>query len=687
MSQYVTRLRTLAKTCEFHNVEDEIIDQVIEKCNPNKLRKNLLRQTDLTLTKLLETAQLNETVSHQSKQYTPNHQTKYDSDPDEEVNRIAPRNRKYKSRINANPNQSSNFNNTQRSSSTAKESLLCFRCGSSDHLAHQCEITKGKSCHTCGKMGHFSNVCQSKNRNHEPASTTKFDQTKKSHQKLVNYIFADSSDDDFVLAIHHNKVPQISQSHLYPVKINGTSVPVLIDSGSTVNILSKDVYDKLSPLHIHQHHKNVYAFNTEEPLAVTGSVKVTVKTNSTSAEASFLLIPDANTNILGKDTAIILDLLRIGPPDSASTVNHISDMASSELEKQLSQHKNRCVGLGCLTDVNIKIHTDKTVTPIAQKARRLPILMQKELDSELDKLLDLGIIEPVTKPPTWVNQLVIVPKKDGEGIRICVDMRVANTAIIREPYQIPTLDEIIHTFNGCTKFTKLDLNKGYHQLLLDTDSRDLTAFVCHRGIFRYTRLIFGISPAAEIYQREIELVLSGIPGVCNISDDIIIGGKTAEELLNRQKLVLDRLEERNLTINLRKSKFLQDEILYMGHKISEDGIAPDSTKIDVINTLKAPNNIKELRSFLGMITYCSKFLPNFATITDPLRQLLKKDITWEWNQTHQDTFDNLKTLLLSSDTLAYFNPNAYTEIVTDASPVGLGAVITQRQLNSTYQLR
>ena len=162
----------------------------------------------------------------------------------------------------------------------------------------------------------------------------------------------------------------------------------------------------------------------------------------------------------------------------------------------------------------------------------------------------------------------------------------------------------------------------------------------------------------KIYQREIELVLSGIPGVCNISDDIIIGGKTAEELLNRQTLVLDRLEERNLKINLRKSKFLQNEILYMGHKISADGIAPDSTKIDVINTLKAPNNIKELHSFLGMITYCSKFLPNFATNTDPLRQLLKKDITWEWNQTHQDTFDNLKTLLLSSDTLAYFNPNA-----------------------------
>ena len=222
--------------------------------------------------------------------------------------------------------------------------------------------------------------------------------------------------------------------------------------------------------------------------------------------------------------------------------------------------------------------------------------MQKQLDEELDKLLELGVIEHVTKPPTWVNPLVVVPKKDGEGVRICVDMRIANTAIIREPYQIPTLDEILHTFNGCTKFTKLDLNKGYHQILLDPNSRDLTAFACHRGIFRYTRLIFGISPAAEIYQREIEIVLSGIPWVCNISDDIIIGGKTVQELLIRQKLVVDRLQERNLTIIKCKSQFLRDEILYMGHKLSADGISPDSTKIDAINTLKHRTNIKELRS-------------------------------------------------------------------------------------------
>ena len=170
----------------------------------------------------------------------------------------------------------------------------------------------------------------------------------------------------------------------------------------------------------------------------------------------------------------------------------------------------------------------------------------------------------------------------------------------------------------------LCVNKGYHQIELDKASRELTAFATHRGIFRYTRLLFGMSSAAEIYQREIELALSGLPGVKNISDDIIIGGRTEEELIKRTEAVFQRLRTKNLTVNLKKCRFLKTELLYTGHKLSQFGVSPDEEKVRSIVNLLPPTNIKELRSFLGMITYCSKFLPNFATITEPLRNLLKK---------------------------------------------------------------
>ena len=124
---------------------------------------------------------------------------------------------------------------------------------------------------------------------------------------------------------------------------------------------------------------------------------------------------------------------------------------------------------------------------------------------------------------------------------------------------------------------------------------------------------------------------------------------------------------------------MQKSIIYMGHRLSEAGISPDETRVAAINSLKPPTNVTELQSFLGMVTYCSKFLPNFSTITDPLRQLLKKNTPWNWSESQQCAFEKLKELLLSSDTLAFFNPDAYTEVITDASPVGLGAVILQRQ--------
>lgn len=656
IAQYVTRLRSLAKTCEFHDTDDEIVDQVIEKCNSRKLRKRLLKEHDLTLAKLCEIAAIIEAADHQAEQYKntqPTDTIVNDESDNDEVNRIS--NRTHRIR----------FPKSSISRQTEKNQT-CYRCGSKHHLANTCEVTKGKSCHACGKPGHFSNVCKSSQR-----------------QDKVRYVIADSSssDDDFVFALTNTT----QSNNPYPIQFNGHVINVLIDSGSNINLISADILKSLKqPLQVRPYNRNVYPYKSKVPIAVIGYVWATVESNNQNTSAKFVVVPSSDINILGYDTACALDLLRVGP--NTDVVNQI-EITNPRLHQMLSEYTDRFEGLGKLKDVELHIQTDPNVSPLVQKARRLPILMQKQVDDELDKLLDYHVIEPVESPPTWVNPLVIVPKKDSSStsIRMCVDMRAANAAVIREPYQIPTLEELLHELNGCTVFTKLDLNKGYHQIALDTESRDLTAFATHRGIFRYTRLIFGMSSAAELYQREIEHALIGIPGVRNISDDIIIGGRNTEELLDRMNKVFQRLREKHLTINRRKCEFLKSELIYMGHKLSAEGVAPDKRKIQTIVDLKPPSNVKEMRSFLGMVTYCSKFLPNFATVTYPLRQLLRKDCTWNWSIEHQTAFDNLKSLLLSSDTLAYYNPNAYTEVVTDASPVGLGAVITQRQPDGTLR--
>ena len=471
ITQYVTRLRTFSKTCQFHDATDEIVDQVIEKCNSNKLRKRLLKEKDLNLDTLLEIAYIIESTDHQSKQYKKSMSQELLSDDDDNaINKISHHRHKklpikYKKSPIGLPFQISPGNRAQ-----PLQSQTCYRCGSKTHLANKCEVTKGKSCNACGKPGHFSNVCKSR-----PLS-----------RSTIQYLVAESSsDDEFVFAISsHN---QMKHSNMFPITINGQSIHVLIDSGSTVNVISESLLKSMSPRpSIKPYHKKVYGFNTDQPLDIIGSFYAEVKVDSMTTTAEFLVLPTASTTILCSNTAIMLNLLRIGPPPpSECFVNHIDSGSpidhQSSIDALLHKYADCFHGLGELSDVQINIHTNPNIHPYAQKARRLPILMQKQVDSELDKLLQLAVIEPISEPPTWISPLVIVPKKDCKSVRICVDMRAVNTSIIQEPYQIPTLEEILHIFNGCTKFTKLDLNKGYHQISLTPESRNLTAFACHRA--------------------------------------------------------------------------------------------------------------------------------------------------------------------------------------------------------------
>ena len=378
-------------------------------------------------------------------------------------------------------------------------------------------------------------------------------------------------------------------------------------------------------------------------------------------------------------------MLRVGPPTrDGDVIYSISKEDTDKLNEILRNYEDRFSTFGKWTNVSAILHRDSSKVPKVQKFRRLPPLLQKKVDVEIDKLIELDIIEAVTSPPTWVNPLVVVKKSD-DSIRLCVDMREANEAIIRQPYQIPTLDEMLQEFNGCKVFAKLDLNKGYHQIELDKDSRDLTAFACHRGIFRYKRLIQGASPASEICQRELELILTGLQRVRNISDDIIIGGLDNKDLLENCKRTLQRLREHNVSINKKKCEFLKTELIYMGHRLSGDGVSPDPSRIAAITALKSPNNVSELRSFLGMVTYCSRFIPNYASLTNPLRTLIKQNVEWNWDKSHEKAFNDLKQLLSSADVLAYYNHSAETKIITDASPIGLGSVILQKQSDNTWK--
>ena len=189
-------------------------------------------------------------------------------------------------------------------------------------------------------------------------------------------------------------------------------------------------------------------------------------------------------------------------------------------------------------------------------------------------------------------------------------MRVANQAITRERHPLPTVDDLIHTLNGATVFSKLDLRSGYHQVPLAPESRYITTFATHQGLWRYTRLNFGTNSASEMFQKTIQDQLQGITGTLNISDDVIVFGKTQAEHDKALDAVCQKFVESNVTLN-KKCEFNKSSVTFFGFTFSEKGIAPDPKKVEAIKNAPAPTTSSGVRSFLGMATYCAKFIPKF----------------------------------------------------------------------------
>ena len=258
--------------------------------------------------------------------------------------------------------------------------------------------------------------------------------------------------------------------------------------------------------------------------------------------------------------------------------------------------------------------------------RRLPFGLRDKVDEKLDELLDMGIIEevPEATPMTWVSPLVVVPKADGKDIRVCVDMRRANEVIIRERRPIPTIEEVLYDLNVVTVCSEIDLKRRFHQIELEEDSRAITKFITHRGLYRYCRLMFGITSAPEKYQKIISDLLAGCSGVANIAGGLVIYGTDLEEHDSNLRKVLTRLEEQGLTVNGEKCHFRLPRLTFLGHELSARGIAPSEEKIVAVVNARPLQNVSEVRSLVQLAQYSAKFIPDFAQVIEPLRLLLRR---------------------------------------------------------------
>ena len=446
----------------------------------------------------------------------------------------------------------------------------------------------------------------------------------------------------------------------------------MADSGASVNVLDEKDYQSLTkPPTLQQTKVKIHAYKSSKSLTVLGTFTTVLKFKSTCVKDKIYVVKGSGGSLLSWKTSQDLGLLK--------AVHHVNDSSSTRVEELVKEYDELFHGLGKLKGYQVKLHIDESVQPVAQPHRRVPFHVRQQLEEQLKRDEDLGVVERIEGPTPWVSPIVVAPKPKSPGqVRVCVDMRQANQAIKRERHVTPTIKEIIDDLNGAKVFSKLDLNQGYNQLELAPESRYITTFGTHLGLMRYKRLNFGISSAAEIFQNVIRETLEGIPGTLNISDDILVFGKTQSAHDHSLEAVFRRLKERGLTLNERKCEYSKDKVEFFRYTFSGDGITPDPKKIEDIVNLQTPTSASEVRSLLGMTNYCSRFIPDYATKTEPLRKLTHKDQPWEWTPRHDSAVNELKDALVKAPVTAYFDPVKDTELSVDASPVGLAAILSQK---------
>ncbi|KAG1952105.1 retrotransposable element [Pimephales promelas] len=337
--------------------------------------------------------------------------------------------------------------------------------------------------------------------------------------------------------------------------------------------------------------------------------------------------------------------------------------------------------IGCVKNFVHMAKIDHTVKPVRQKLRRLPFAVRASVSAELDRLLKAGVIERVDAS-AWVSPIVVTGKKTG-GIRMCADLREVNKAVITDCYPLPHIDEMLTSLRGATVFSTIDLANAYYQLPLHEDCRDITAFITHDGLFRYCRVPYGLASAPSAFQKMMATILEGVPGAKNYLDDVIVYGETAEDHDFNLSTVLQKLKESGLVLNEKKCNFKQTSLRFLGHVISANGILPDREHLNAVCEAPPPSDAASLQSFLGLVSWYSKFLPGFATVVAPMRECAKEKGQFSWTPAAQSSFENIKQMLVSSPALAIYDPTLHSIISTDASDYGLGAVFTQVQSDGT----
>ena len=314
-------------------------------------------------------------------------------------------------------------------------------------------------------------------------------------------------------------------------------------------------------------------------------------------------------------------------------------------------------------------------TPIKQAPYRVTPQKRKRLKAAVQYLLDMDLAEPSDSP--WASPCILVPKSDNTD-RLCTDYRRLNKVTVPDAYPLPRLDDLVDTIGTARFVSKIDLLRGYYQIPLTKEAMLISAFATPDGLYQYRFMPFGLCNAPATFQRIINRVIHGLPGVKAYLDDLLVVSDDWETHKQRMWQLFERLQDAGLVIRLSKCQFGGAEVEYLGHIIGQGRTAPRSSKLESISQYPVPQNRKALRRFLGMAGFYRKFCKNFAIISPPLTKLCSSKQEFKSTQEAQESFDQIKGLLMSAPVLKNADFNQPFTIQVDACDIGAGAVLLQK---------
>ncbi|GBO15598.1 Retrovirus-related Pol polyprotein from transposon 17.6 [Araneus ventricosus] len=615
-----------------------------------------------------------------------------------DINKIAKRNRQSKNVKTSFRNQTtnqkhlaSNYRKKTKKPFLDFEKLginnLCLRCGNNSHLSRECRSNPNNlKCRACKSTGHVQKVCIKTILNANRSNGPNLANHVKTYQDIgVNAI----------VNIYDNRTSESAEDatkYFISVKIENRYQKFEVDTGACYTLIPDTQFKRLRSLFWYprlgwvpllmcgtQRNSQPNRGYQNRPLSIKRQLEPTEIAFRSYTENVFLLLGRVRVKVEHKGHVSFEDLYIV--PDQ-TTGNEIQNEIFSiqnitDIEKHFPEVFEQKVG--CVPNFTVKLKLcDGTKLNYIPK-RNVPYALREKVDKELDSLETAGII---SKSITidWGSPLVEIPKGDVREmrtVRLRVDYKAGvNDLLMNVNYPIKKINEVLNSLRHSKYFCKLDLFKVYLHFQTDEESSIIQTISTHRGAYKRNKLSFRIKTTPAEFNRVIDQILNGLPKTIAYFDDIVVHIKTKDECSKNLFACLERLREYVLHLNIKKCTFFQTRIEYLVHVVENNKISLSPSKVEAIIRIQQPRNVQELRQFLGMVAYYSRFIPDVSTITYPLRKILRKNQKFYRNTEREQAFLQLKEEISSDRVLIPFDPELPVTLATDASPVRVAAVLS-----------